>query len=50
MPWPNCSANAASSSGNPKSSAFGHSAAISPVVTPGRTLSMAMSRISRQYL
>ena len=34
-PWPNCSPNASISSANPNSSAFGHTAAIWSVVTPG---------------
>ena len=43
-PWPNCSANAASSSGKPNSSAFGHTSTTSPVVTPGRISAIAASR------
>jgi len=44
MPCPYCNANAASSLGKPKSVAFGQTAAISAVVRPGRTNSMAASR------
>ena len=41
IPWPNCSAKAASSFGNPNSCALGQTAAISPVVRPGRTSEIA---------
>jgi hypothetical protein len=44
-PWPNCSANAASSLGNPKSWAFGQTDTTSSVVTPGRILAIAASRM-----
>ena len=40
-PWPYCSANAASSSGKPNSSAFGQTATTSAVVTPGRMSEIA---------
>src|ERR1700674_4807975 len=43
MPCPYCSAKAASSLGKPNSCALGHTAAISAVVLPGRTKSMAAS-------
>ena len=43
-PWPNCSANAASSSGKPNSCASGQTSTTSPVVTPGRMRSIAASR------
>ena len=43
-PWPNWSANAASSSGKPNSCALGHTLTTSPVVAPGRISSIAASR------
>ena len=43
-PWPNCSANAASSSGKPNSCAFGQIATTSAVVAPGLISSIAASR------
>ncbi len=49
-PCPYWSANAASSFGNPNSVALGHTAAMSPVVQPGRTNSIAASRYSRHRL
>ena len=44
MPWPICSANAASSSGKPNSVAFGHTEATSAVERPGRINSIDASR------
>ena len=43
-------ANAASSSGNPNSSAAGNIETTSAVVTPGRIIEIARSRMSRQRL
>jgi hypothetical protein len=43
-PWPNCSANAASSSGKPNSSARGQISTTSAVVAPGRMRAIAASR------
>ena len=43
-PWPNWSANAASSSGNPNSCAFGHTDTTSAVLTPGLINAIAASR------
>src|SRR5580658_9223600 len=45
MPWPNCSAKAASSLGKPNSCALGHTDAISPVVRPGRMSEIAAARV-----
>ncbi len=49
-PWPNWSANAASSLGKPNSSARGQTLATSAVLTPGRTREIARSSRSRQRL
>jgi len=43
MPWPICSAKAASSFGNPNSGAVGQTPAISAVVRPGRTTAQVAS-------
>jgi hypothetical protein len=43
-PWPNCSANAASSSGKPNSCASGQTDTTSPVVAPGLISAIAASR------
>ena len=49
-PWPNWSPNASISSAKPNSSAFGHTAAIWSVETPGLTRSSAASIHSRDCL
>src|SRR5204863_178687 len=49
-PWPYWSANAASSSAKPNSSARGNVSTTSAVVTPGRIIAIARSRYSRQRL
>ncbi len=49
-PCPYCRANAASSLAKPNSWAVGHTSQMSAVVTPGLTISMAVSMYSRQIV